>query len=505
VLVETTPSVDTGAILLRDGDDLVVRAAEGLDHGRVGARVRIGEGLAGGIAAERRPGSLSTAHADALHDPVLGARPLRSVYGVPLTEDGQLVGVALIGSVTAPDFSDQDKRLFQTMASRAASGIVQRQLREGLERRAAELTAIIEAIPDAVLVGDAGGISIANHAALSILGVQSVDEVNRSSRDLSGAFQIRRAETGTPLSAAERPFARALRGESATEELLIRHGGTGEDLRLRVAAAPVRTGGTVVGGVLIASDVTHERAREGEGRRLYEEAQQAVADREHALAVVSHDLRNPLSTIAMSAATIRDHADDPTVVRKAAASVERAVQRMNRLISDLVDFSSLDSGRLSLRLLPTDAMVALEDAVEAVRTEAEARGLSLDVEMSPTLVRADRDRLVQALGNLLSNAVKVTPPGGRVVARMARRGTEVCFSVVDTGPGIAPEALPHLFEPYWRASDSGYRGTGLGLAITRGIVEAHGGRIWVESELGAGAAFHFAVPAGVPPPADASI
>jgi signal transduction histidine kinase/putative methionine-R-sulfoxide reductase with GAF domain len=505
VLVETTPSVDTGAILLREGDHLLVRAAVGLDHGLEGERVAIGDGLAGRIAAQRRPCLLSAAESGPVRDPLLRAQALRAVYGVPLTEDGMVVGVALIGSVTAADFSDQDKRLFQTMAGRATSGIVQHQLREDLERRAAEQAAILESIPDAVLVGDADGITMANGAALALLGVRTVDEINQHARELEGLFRIRRADTGEPVPAAERSFARALRGESVTEELLLRNPHTHEDMVLRVAAAPVRTGGQVVGGVLIASDVTGRRERDQERQRLYEEAKQAVADREHALAVVSHDLRNPLSTIAMSASILRDRPDDVAQTRKAAASIGRAVHRMNRLISDLLDFSSLQANRLGVQVLPIDAATVVEEAVETVRADAEARGVHIAVDAQPTLVRADRDRLVQALGNLLSNAVKVTPQGSSVATRVERLGDEVRFSVTDSGPGITPEAQPHLFEPYWRGTDPSYKGTGLGLAIARGIVEAHRGRIWVETAPGAGATFHFSVPAGVPAPPSTSI
>jgi signal transduction histidine kinase len=477
----------------------------GLDHDLEGARIAIGEGFAGRVAAERRPCLVSTEADDRVRDILLRAHPLRTLYGVPLTEEGAVVGVALIGSLTAPDFSDQDKRLFQTMAGRAASGIVQHQLREGLERRAAEQAAVLESIPDAVLVGDAAGITMANEAALALLGVKSVAEINLNARHLRDLFDIRRAQTGESLPANERPFARALRGESATEELLLRNARTGHDVALRGAAAPVRTGGQVVGGVIIASDITGPRDREREGQRLYREARQAVADREHALAVVSHDLRNPLNTIAMSATAVREFPDEPAQIHKAAAAIGRAVHRMNRLISDLLDFSSLQADRLPVQMLPVDAAVLVEEAVETVRGDAEARGLLLEMEGRPTLVRGDRDRLVQALGNLLSNAVKVTPEGGRVTAGVERRGDEVHFTVRDTGPGIAPAAQPHLFEPYWRGSDPSYKGTGLGLAIARGIVEAHRGRIWVESSPGTGASFHVAIPAGVPAPPSASI
>lgn len=496
VLVETTPAVDTGAILLREGDDLVVRAAVGLEEdAQRGQLIPIGEGFAGRIAAERRPRLLSTAATGEVWSPLLRAR-LRCLYGVPLTEEGVVVGVAHIGSVTAVDFSEQDKRLLLTMAARATSGIVQHQLREGLQRRAAELAAIIESIPDPVLMGDPGGIAMANTAALAMFGARSVEDINRQAEELGGLFDLRRATTGEPLSPDLRPFARAMRGEHVTDELVVRNVRTGQHGVFRVAAAPVRTGSLVVGAVVIASDVSERREREREHERLYLQAQQAIADREHALAVVSHDLRNPLNTIRMSAGALRDDDTDPALARKAAESIDRAVRRMNRMISDLLDFSSLQAGRLSVTLQPIDAAAVVEEAVETVRAEAEARGLELRVEAPAMLIRADRDRLVQALGNLLANAVKVTLEGA-ITARLVWQGSEALFCVADSGPGIPSEVQGHLFEPYWRGTDPSYKGTGLGLAIARGIVEAHGGRIWAESQPGEGARFCFTIPVGI--------
>jgi signal transduction histidine kinase/putative methionine-R-sulfoxide reductase with GAF domain len=498
VLVDTTPSVETGVILLRDGDELVVRAAVGAEEDvRAALRIPIGEGFSGRIAAERRPLLITEREMSQVRSPRLRARNLKSLYGVPLTQEGVVVGVAHIGSVTAPDFSDQDKRLLQAMADRAASGIVQHQLREGLERRAAELAAIIESMPDPVLVGDARGVRVANRAALSMLGVSSVEEVNRHGPEIANAFAIRRARDGASLPAAERPFWRALAGERVVDEVVVRNARTAGDRVFRMAAAPVLTGDRVVGGVVIASDVTERRQQELEHQRLYVQAQQAVADREHALAVVSHDLRNPLNTIRMSAEVLADHDPEPALARKVGATIRRAVDRMNRMISDLMDFSSIQNGRFSLTLQPIDVAAVVEEAAEGARPEARARGLELRAQAAHLLVRADRDRLVQALGNLVGNAVKATSQGHVTVRAEARNG-EVLFAVSDSGPGIPEDVQRHLFEPYWRGRNAGYKGSGLGLAITCGIVEAHGGRIWAESRQGKGASFFFTIPMGAP-------
>lgn len=496
VMVETTAAVDAGAILLREGDLLIVRAAVGLEkEPPAHATMRIGEGFAGLVAAEGRPRSASKAQLEAAAiGPLLRARGLCSAYGVPLLNEGTVVGVAFIGSLSAPEFSDQDRRLFQAMVTRATSGIVQHLLRETAETRAAELAAVIESIPDAVLVGDAGGIRHANRAAFSMLGAQSVEEVNHRIYGPEDALNVRRASTGEPLAPAQQPFARALGGETVSEEITLRNAITGDDLVVRAAAAPVRLGERVAGAVVVGTDVTGQRRDAQERQRLLDQAQQAVDDRDHVLAVVSHELGNPLNTMTMAAGILRDLRTAPEIGQKSIASIVRAAERMKRMIRDLLDVSSIQAGRLAIDPRPLDARSLVEEVVEAFAPEATERGLTLRLEVEDELpmIRADRDRLFQALANLVGNALKVTTNGGVVVAARRWEEKEVVFSVKDTGPGIPEELQDRLFEPYWRGQST-YKGTGLGLAIARGIVEAHRGRMWVESRPGIETVFFFTV------------
>ena len=472
---------------------MVVRAAVGLEEeaGDEDRRVRIGEGFAGRIAAERRPRMHCSGKGGEVFSPILRSEKLRCLYGVPLTDDGVVVGVAHVGSATAPSFSDQDKRLFQAMAARATSGIVYHQLREALERRAAELAAVIESIPDAVFVGDADGIRMANRAGLALLGVDSPAEIEAQGEALVGRFEVRRA-TGEILPRESQPFARALSGEQATDELFVRNRKTEKDLVIRAAAAPVRVGTRTTGAVMVATDVTARRREEEERKLLYEQARQAVADREHALAVVSHDLRNPLNAVGLAATMLAGEVTTE-VARKAVGSITRGVGRMSRLISDLLDFSSIQAGRLSLSPALIDAASVLDEAVESVRGEAESRGLELRKDATSLLVRADHDRLLQALGNLLGNAIKATAAGFVGVSVSVRDG-QALFTVRDSGPGVPQDQRERIFEPYWRAKNPTYKGTGLGLAITRAIVLAHGGAIWLESHRDGGAVFNFTIP-----------
>jgi signal transduction histidine kinase len=195
-------------------------------------------------------------------------------------------------------------------------------------------------------------------------------------------------------------------------------------------------------------------------------------------------------------------------VRRTAEGIHRAVERMTRLIEDLVDWGTIQAGKLSINLAVHEAEDLLDEAVELFRPVARDRRIELGTEARGELgdVVCDRDRILQALSNLLSNALKLVAPGGHVVVGAERRPGELLVFVADTGPGIPAESLGNLFERYWRGHEPGYKGTGLGLAITKGIVEAHGGRIWVESTVGQGTAFHFTLPErqGEPPDTECS-
>jgi signal transduction histidine kinase len=185
--------------------------------------------------------------------------------------------------------------------------------------------------------------------------------------------------------------------------------------------------------------------------------------------------------------------------------VTRAVDRMNRLIGDLLDVKRLENGRLSVELRSSPASAVLSEAVDMLRTIAGTGGLELVLDAPATLptVAVDPNRIQQVLSNLIGNAIKFTPRGGRITVRGAVDKECVRVTVTDTGPGMPPEQLPHIFSQFWQGSKTDKRGIGLGLSIAKGIVEAHGGRIWVQSTVGAGTSFHFTLLA-VEPPGDAS-
>lgn len=236
-----------------------------------------------------------------------------------------------------------------------------------------------------------------------------------------------------------------------------------------------------------------------ENLRLLQLEHQAVRVRDQILAIVSHDLRNPLSTILMAAQGLARKSaaaggDKPS--EDASARILRAAQRMKRLIEDLLDFANIEGGRLKIDFQPHDPGSIVKETVASFEAAASAAGSEVKAASPPLLTKVvcDRDRVQQVLSNLVSNAIKVVPAGGQITVRADVVGVDVVFAVADTGPGISAEDQKHLFERYWRSADAHYKGSGLGLAIAQALAKAHGGRLWVESELGHGATFFLALP-----------
>ena len=224
---------------------------------------------------------------------------------------------------------------------------------------------------------------------------------------------------------------------------------------------------------------------------------QAVRVRDDMLALVTHDLRAPLSAIVAAATMQIASAPDDDAgrrVRKRAETVRRAADHMERLIRDLTDIGQMDTGRFAVARSPQDAAALVREVVDALQAGAGGRGSELTADIAGPIapVSADPDRIVQVLFNLVSNAMKAGAP--QVCVRVEDRGNDVLFAVSDNGPGVRQEDLPRLFDRHWRSATAGYDGSGLGLPIAKQIVIAHGGRIWVDSEPGAGSTFRFTLP-----------
>jgi signal transduction histidine kinase len=221
------------------------------------------------------------------------------------------------------------------------------------------------------------------------------------------------------------------------------------------------------------------------------------ARRDDVLGMVAHDLRNPLCIITMNARAIASEGTSSATTREAAEEVILVAARMDRLLMDLLDAARIESGTLRIDKKRYDVGALVTEIVKSYRPLFDDRELTLAAELPAGEVVAcfDHDRIVQVISNLLGNAMKFTSAKGNVCLVVERSAEHVEIALRDDGPGIHPDALPQLFERFWQIESDQRRGLGLGLYICRKIVEEHGGRIWVESELGKGATFRFTLPA----------
>lgn len=231
-------------------------------------------------------------------------------------------------------------------------------------------------------------------------------------------------------------------------------------------------------------------------REALEAARAALASRDDLLGILAHDLRNPLNAIALKAAALRLRADSEST-RKNAELIEHGTRTMAELINTMLDVTTLEAGCFSVTPSVCAAQALLEESIEMFSSLAASN--EIRIEHTPAddqiAILADRERVLQVFSNLLGNALKVTPRGGRIAVAVERQRDMVRFDVSDTGPGIEGHHLPYIFDRLWtREAGKGGKGTGLGLFIAKGIVNAHGGQIWAESEPARGATFHFTLP-----------
>jgi GAF domain-containing protein/CheY-like chemotaxis protein len=235
-----------------------------------------------------------------------------------------------------------------------------------------------------------------------------------------------------------------------------------------------------------------------ERAELFAKVERAVQAREDILGIVAHDLRTPLAVISMTAAEMLETAFVDDRRRKDAERILRHTRRMEHLIRDLLDFSQIEAARLAVERAPHRLEDILRQAVETAQAMASAHALSIELadEQGFPILLCDRERTLQVLGNLLGNAIKFTPEGGRILVGAMIRNREAVISVADSGCGIAAHEIPNLFERYWQSTrrSQGHHGVGLGLYIAKALVEAQGGDIWVDSQIGRGSCFSFSLP-----------
>jgi signal transduction histidine kinase len=247
----------------------------------------------------------------------------------------------------------------------------------------------------------------------------------------------------------------------------------------------------------LAEDLGVRAALAIDNARLYMDERRATRARQEVLRVVSHDLKTPLTAIVMSAqrlAKMTLSEGGGTQAADVIATIRRSAQRMARLVDDLLDIERIEAHGLHIEPRKLEASALVADSLESIEPLASTRSIRLRAEVEGArnvIVLCDRERIMQVFANLLGNGIKFAPEGSAVTVCADRKDDEVIFCVRDEGPGMGANELPHVFDRYWQGRGTERLGIGLGLAIAKAIVEAHGGRIWVESDIGKGSTFYF--------------
>ena len=384
----------------------------------------------------------------------------------------------------------RERELAHALAESRELAAVTAESRRRVEAAHADLLATVETVPAALMIFDTdGSVRLRNRAATEVLGIEPRNPALR--KNYWGQFK-RIALDGSLMPPAEWVSSRALRGETVSNQELEIHHPDGRVFPILASGAPLRNQqGQVAGAVVAFQDISRLRELD----RMKDEF----------VSIVSHELRTPLTSIRGSLQlVIGEPGSVPDQEHRALLHIAlNNCERLVRIINDILDVSKIESGNLVLNRKPVSAAELIRQSLDVVRGPARAAGVRLDANVSSTVppVMVDPDRIVQALVNLLSNAVKFAPTDSTVTVAVTGSEHQGMVVVSDQGEGIAPENLNRLFRKFQQVDSSSSRrkgGTGLGLVITKVIVEQHGGRIFVDSELNKGTRFSFTLPAATP-------
>jgi len=364
---------------------------------------------------------------------------------------------------TSDDEIGQLTRSFNSMAIQLKTRI------EELDAERSRITAVLEAITDGVIIVDSNGnIQSVNPAAESMFEINQHESLGRSLMQILRYYQVNELWQNCQSTGES---------QSATLEIPLKH------QYFQMVATPL--GQTLSGSTLLLfQNLTRLR-------RLETVRQDFISN-------ISHELRTPLAALKALTETLQEGAlDDPPAAQRFLQRMETEVNSLSQMVEELLELSRIESGRVPLKMSPTDPFDLINQAVDRLRPQTERASLKVVIDCPEDLpeVSSDSTRLERVLVNLLHNAIKFTPTGGEIQVRAFPRLEEMIFSIKDTGVGIPSDDLPRIFERFFktdRARSSG--GTGLGLAIARHLVEAHGGQIWVESVEGQGSTFYFSIP-----------
>ena len=548
---------DAGQIFVHEGDHFRLACASGgSDDYRsliTEREIPLGAGtLVGRVALERQ----AVMSADIANDPEYDTEEqqlrqrlggFRTIVGVPIQSEDEVMAVISLWRRDVSPFTKREIELAMTFAAQGAIAIRNANLMQELGQRTQELARSIDQLQGLSEVSETVSSSLDLHEVLSTIVKHAVELSGTEGGSIfefdddSQEFRIFTAygtseELLDALRATKVGLYDTLVGRAASSGTSLAVPDIGvaprdahlEQLALNgwqsVLAVPLQREGRILGALVVRRRTTGEfsaqitelletfasqSALAIQNARLYQELARKTRELEIAgrhksefLASMSHELRTPLTAVIGFSEVLLDRLFGELSERQERyiEDIRRSGRHLLELLNDILDLSKVEAGKMELELVDTSVSAALEHGVAMVRERASHRGLSLNVEVDPDVVDlvADPLRLKQVVLNLLSNAVKFTPPGGRVEVRARRVADEIHVTVEDTGIGISGEDQERIFESFeqGRAGVSGSaEGTGLGLTLSKRIVELHGGRLWVESQLGEGSAFTFSLPA----------
>jgi len=376
---------------------------------------------------------------------------------------------------------------------------------EELKQKLAFTSALTTHLGEGIYALDREGrLTYMNAAAERMLGWRESELLGRVTHDV---LHFQRAD-GTPIRAADCPLLGVMQSGTSVrieDDVFTRRNGS--TFPVSYTSSPIVADGQVVGAVSAFYDITERRDQERQRLSLLTREQEARQDAESAnrlkdefLATLSHELRTPLNAIIGWSHLLRTGTLDAPTAARALETIDRNAKAQNQLINDILDVSRIITGKLHLAMQPLDPGAVMETAIDTLRPAATAKDITIEASLEPEVgtLSGDPDRLQQVVWNLLSNAIKFTPKGGKVQVRLRRLDSQAVIVVADSGPGISPEFLPHVFERFRQGDASTTRshlGLGLGLAIVRHLVELHGGTVEASSEgEGKGSTFSVFLP-----------
>jgi PAS domain S-box-containing protein len=477
--------------------NLIVRVARGLSSPEflsTSFSLDSPDPIVGKIVFKTQKPYIST---DIRKDPMFQARTMEkegviSLAMVPIVSKQRAMGFIAVGSKRFHKFTQREIRLLLAFSSQLGSALENAHLYDEVNKEKAYIENLVDNAGDAIISTDvADRILTWNHGAEVVFGYSKEETVGQSLTILlpsHRAGELEEIRDKVRLAGVIRNL----------EVRRIRRDGI--VIEASLAVSPIRDkDDNVIGFLHLARDITEKKRYEQRLKELDQMKSAFVSN-------VSHELRTPLTAIKASADNMLDRLLGDLNEKQVGylTRIKSNTDRLARLISDLLDLSTIEAGKINLRLMNLPLVALVREAVESLRPVATEKLIHLKiVSADPKAIAwADRDKVIQVLMNLIGNALKFTPPRGKVTVAVTKNAAAwMQISVTDSGPGIPVEEVSNVFGRFYqidRAGKQKTQGTGLGLAISKALVEMHGGKIWVESEVGKGSTFYFTLPAELP-------